>query len=160
MAKLSKEQVMENLEILGVEYDKNADYGDLCKLLQASKQMPDGKIEIVETTEPAPVVQPQASENVDDLKKKAGQAKQQMVNAVGNQYALSHGTKIYVPKELATEQKLEKMIRAFVKRSGGWRKGLSDVQIEQGKELLKKAGRDPENPVWDMGVALPGYDTM
>lgn len=161
MAKLSREQVIKELETLGVPYDPEADYGDLSALLKASKPAEGQKTQIVETDDnPTTPVQPEQSEKVETAVEKAAKSQKQMTDAIAKQHAAENGTKIYIPKELAPQQKLEKMIRAFVKRNGGFRLGLNPAQIEQAKELLKKAGRDTENPTWDMKIALPGYDTL
>lgn len=163
MARPTKEQVIKELEALGVTYDADAEYADLCESLKASKPaVPTGtESQIVETGDkPAAPVQPEESEKVETAVEKAAKSQKAMTEAVAKQHSAENGTKIYIPKDLAAPQKLEKMIRAFVCRKGGFRTGLNPAQIAQAKELLKKAGRDPENPTWDMGIALPGYDTM
>lgn len=161
MARPTKEQVTKELEKLGVVYDANAEYTDLCELLKTSKPAEGQKSQVIETGDkPAAPVQPEESEKVETAVEKAARSQKSMTEAIAKQYSAENGTKIYIPKDLAAPQKLEKTIRAFVCRKGGFRTGLNPAQIAQAKELLKKAGRDPENPAWDMGIALPGYDTL
>ena len=47
---------------------------------------------------------------------------------------------------------LEAGIRKFVKRNGGFRKGLTKVETKEAKRLLSLAGR--EKPTWDKSIDL------
>jgi hypothetical protein len=91
----------------------------------------------------------------------AGQARQDLVNSIAQQQASRYGNKLPEDVDLADEQKLEKKIRYYVMKMGGFTKGLTKEEMEYAKELLKEAGRPDEQletPQWDMNIALPGYD--
>jgi len=49
---------------------------------------------------------------------------------------------------------LEREIRRYVKKSGGFRADMADAGIRRAKQLLKKAGRT--EPVWNHKIAVPG----
>lgn len=128
MAKLSREQVIKELETLGVAYDAEADYGDLSALLKASKPAAETKT-------------PEENAAANNLPVTSKDIKKEL------------GVTTEMPKlVLSDAAKLEKQIRYYVKRSGGFVKGLKPEQIEFAKELLKKAGR--EKPEWDESIQI------
>jgi hypothetical protein len=56
---------------------------------------------------------------------------------------------------------IERDIRRYVKKSGGYKKGLSDEDMLRAQKVLREAGRLPaegERPQWDMNVPVPGID--
>jgi hypothetical protein len=143
MAKLSKETIIAELTKQGLQFNPDAEYSDLLKLL---KDNPAQKEEI-----PQP---PTPKENI-------AKARKDLVEAVTKQQSARHGVNIKPNlSDLHPQQALEKRIRGFVARSGGFRAGISPEQTEEAKILLVRAGRDPENPQWDMNIALPGYKTL
>ena len=58
--------------------------------------------------------------------------------------------------ELSPEVMLERDIRRYVKKDGGFRAGLPEDQQKIGLELLEKAGRSVDDG-WDMGIDVPGF---
>jgi hypothetical protein len=50
----------------------------------------------------------------------------------------------------------EREIRRYVKRAGGYRKGLSEKDKAQCATLLRKLGR--QEIAWDPTIQVPGYD--
>ena len=58
---------------------------------------------------------------------------------------------------LTPEQEVELAIRRLVKRTDGYRKGISDEQKAQCQELLQAAGRKGKKPMWDPQIFIPGY---
>jgi len=65
---------------------------------------------------------------------------------------------VVIPDEVL----LEREIRKFVKRAGGFRKGLTGDQLDRAKKLLAKAGRPykkEEVPRWDKAIQVPGIAT-
>ena len=161
MAKLSKQTVVEELKSLGIEFDENAEYGDLCELLKTSKPteiVPQDTDALDDEVVKTPVV-PETKASV--AKKAAAESRKALVEAVIKQQSARYGVSIATVKDdLHPQQRLEKQIRGFVMRKGGFREGLRPEQIELAKSLLKKAGRDINNPQWDMQIALPGYQTI
>jgi hypothetical protein len=51
---------------------------------------------------------------------------------------------------------LEREIRRYVKKSGGFRTDLSPAAKREAQRLLRKAGRN--EPVWNTRISVPGYD--
>jgi hypothetical protein len=146
MGKLSREKIEQVLIEKGIEFDPEASYGDLCKL------MPE-----VEIVPPEPVVKT-ASTDAELV-----QVKQAVISEITAQDYAKQGIKPIKEVGLAPAQQLEKMIRRYVMRIGGFRVGLNIEQIEYAKMILKKSGRelkDGETPMWDMNIALPGYNTI
>lgn len=129
MARLSKDEIVKQLTELGVEYDANAEYGDLAALLKASKP--------AETETETPVK--------DEIPTTAKAVKSEL------------GVMTEKPKiEVSDMAKLERKIRYYVKKDGGFVKGLKPADIEMAKALLEKAGR--KEPKWDISIKIAGYD--
>ena len=51
---------------------------------------------------------------------------------------------------------MERELRRYVKRNGGFRKGLPSAHKEVALRLMKKLGR--KKPEWDKSIVLPGLD--
>lgn len=52
--------------------------------------------------------------------------------------------------------RLERELRRYVKRAGGFRKGLPEADKKTATRLMKVLGRD--EPEWNTGILIPGYD--
>ena len=64
-----------------------------------------------------------------------------------------------VIKEVPDEVLLEREIRKYVKRSGGFKKDLPGDKMDRAKKLLGKAGRPYEKgvvPIWDDSIVVEG----
>ena len=61
------------------------------------------------------------------------------------------------PEELdqAEINALEREHRKFIKRSGGFRKGLTEAQKDRCKKLMKIAGKTKIE--WDLSIDIPGF---
>jgi hypothetical protein len=67
-------------------------------------------------------------------------------------------TEIVIPDNVL----IEREIRRYVKKSGGFRKNLPGDSLDRAKSLLGKAGRPykkDEKPEWDVTVEVPGMIT-
>ena len=53
---------------------------------------------------------------------------------------------------------IERNIRRYVKKTGGWRKNLPAEKVEEGKRWLKLLDRDVDNPQWNDVIRVPGFD--
>ena len=58
-----------------------------------------------------------------------------------------------IPKSVRTASALERMIRCFVRKDGGYRKGLHVHDRNHAMALLQLAGR--VEPEWDHSITLP-----
>ncbi len=61
------------------------------------------------------------------------------------------------PDELDVAEKnaLEHELRKYIKRSGGFRKGLPEFEKQRAKQLMEIAGK--EKLKWDLSIDIPGY---
>lgn len=62
-------------------------------------------------------------------------------------------------KKITPEQRkymLERELRRYVKRDGGFRKNLPKEKMEVAKRIMKKLGR--EKPEWDPSIVIFGVD--
>lgn len=64
------------------------------------------------------------------------------------------------PKKLKLTKKqkvgYERELRRYVKRAGGFRKGLPEAQKDTARGLMKILDR--KKPEWDVKILIPGYD--
>ena len=60
--------------------------------------------------------------------------------------------------KLTSKQKIgyERELRRYVKKTGGFRKGLPEVQKDTALGLMKILDR--KSPAWDKKIIVPGYD--
>jgi hypothetical protein len=58
------------------------------------------------------------------------------------------------------EQKVltERELRRYIKKEGGFRKGLSEKEKEVCKDLLKSLGRQEDDLKWNQDILVPGVD--
>jgi hypothetical protein len=64
-------------------------------------------------------------------------------------------------KKIAPEEQkvlTERELRRYIKKEGGFRKGLSEKDKEICKDLLKKAGREEDDLKWNPDILVPGVD--
>ena len=59
---------------------------------------------------------------------------------------------------LTDEQKmaLERELRKYVKKTGGFRKDLPEQDKQKALRIMKRLGR--KEPKWDTKIVIPGYD--
>ena len=50
---------------------------------------------------------------------------------------------------------IERRLREYIAKSGGWRLNLPEEKKTKGKRLLKLLNR--EDPKWDLGITVPNY---
>ena len=50
---------------------------------------------------------------------------------------------------------IERRLREYIAKSGGWRLNLPEEKKVKGKRLLKLLNR--EDPKWDLGITVPNY---
>jgi hypothetical protein len=82
-------------------------------------------------------------------------AKQIINETISKQNAALMGVGEAKSKELHPQQQLEKIIRGYVAKKGGFRDGVTDEQKEYATKLLEKDGRT--KVAWDLNIGLPGY---
>ena len=60
--------------------------------------------------------------------------------------------------KLSSEDKVayERELRRYVRKDGGYRKGLSEEKVERCKKSMKRLGR--KNVKWDKTIVVPGLD--
>ena len=51
---------------------------------------------------------------------------------------------------------LERELRRYIKRSGGFRKDLSSTAKKRAEAIMEKLGRKEKK--WDFNIVVPGYD--
>ena len=52
---------------------------------------------------------------------------------------------------------VEREIRKFVSKKGGWTQGIPDADMKKGTFLLDKLGRNHDRPKWDMSIVIQDY---
>ena len=69
-------------------------------------------------------------------------------------------TPVEEPKEVLTDELkvgLERELRRYVKKSGGFRKGLPKEDEKKARKIMKRLGR--KKLEWDLTILVPGFET-
>jgi len=168
IGRMKKVEVTELLKARGVKFDFNSPYNDLCKLLTDS--VPVGINPVAQT-------RPEKSLEVEALEAKNQRLKDQMAemkkpkgiaSVINKEGKIKRPDEVYQeampsalgkasPEELtpAEVNAIERELRKFIARRGGYRKGLSEELKERCQKLMKIAGRT--ELVWDLGIDIPGF---